>query len=123
MIQLGILDFLLDLILDWDDVESYEYLVPDPPEYIDNEKYNMDFVRPGGIPPFRDPPVDVDHRSDLLGGGKSPVELATDYVTDVGEGTFKFLLSISPVPTVPGWLVDLGERVRESDREYMMFGW
>ena len=30
MIQLGILDFLLDLALDWDNVPSYEYLVPDP---------------------------------------------------------------------------------------------
>ena len=104
----SIYEFLLDLLLDWEDIPSYEQYVVETSEEIDHRTGFAGYL--GGISM-----VDTSWMKDfnMLGNtsGKRNYEVWRDAAVSA-------VLVASPVPTIPSWLIDLAERIDESQDEY-----
>ncbi len=134
--SLSIYHFLFDLALNWDEIESYEQYVAEPsvpvqavPEksrpvldnfnashyYSDRQRLRRAFIKSGIIPGLTEENYDerVNRPSDDLSWGD-----VWDTAVDIATGATSVVLSVSPVPTIPSWLVDFAERVDKSQDEY-----
>ena len=95
-------DFLIDLILEWDDIPSYEYLANDEEETVDyREPRPGRIVEPLALPkPF-------------FGSGTGRTRGGLLF-----EGATAFVMSLSPIPTIPYWLLDQGRRLMPDEPVY-----
>ena len=98
-------EFLLDLALEWDDVESYEtYVIETPSENAHRTRFPG---HSGGIN-LVDPPYKHDAMVGFRNGtGRRRYEAFRDAAVSA-------VLVLSPVPTIPSWLIDFAERIDES---------
>ncbi len=104
----SIYEFLLDLLLDWEDIPSYEQYVVETSEEIDHRTGSAG--RFGGITmrePFEFKPFNMWGN----GSGKRRYEVWRD-------AALTAVLVASPVPTIPSWLIDLAERADKSQDVY-----
>ena len=95
-------DFLIDLILDWDDIPSYEHLAKDEKETLLYPE-----PRPGRIvEPFVLPMPSFGNGSGRTKGGI------------FFEGVASVVTALSPIPTIPYWLIDQGRRLMPDEQVY-----
>ncbi|AXH78471.1 MAG: hypothetical protein [Circular genetic element sp.] len=95
-------DFLIDLILDWDEIPSYEHLANDEKDAVVYRE-----PRPGRIvEPFVMPRP---HFGSGTGRTKGGI---------LFEGFASVVTGLSPVPTIPYWLIDQGRRLMPEETVY-----
>ena len=95
-------DFLIDLILDWDNIHSYEHLANDEKETVVYRE-----PRPGRIvEPYVLPMPSFGNGTGRTRGGI------------IFEGVAATVVALSPVPTIPYWLIDQGRRLMPEEPVY-----